>query len=225
MVPQVEREGSSTPVEEGPRIVFLGTSLTEGYGLPSPEASYPARIGAMADSAGYRIQAVNSGVAGETSAGALARIEWVLSQDVDVLVLEMGANDGLRGIPPATLRENLEQLVDQTARTRPETPILLLAMEAPPNLGTEYAQQFRQVYADLAEHPQVHPGPFLLEGVAGVRELNQADGIHPTEAGHRRMARTVWPYLEPLLEAWHPEAQNEGGPSPPPPSTSGARTP
>jgi acyl-CoA thioesterase-1 len=183
----------------GTRVVFVGTSLTAGFGLMTPEDAFAARLQEMADSAGLPSRMVNAGVSGETSAGGLRRIGWVLGDTVDVLVLELGANDGLRGLPPEALQENLEAIIDSTRAHWPDARIVLLGMEAPPNLGPRYTQAFRAVFPGVARSRDTELVPFLLEGVGGVRELNQDDGIHPTAEGHRMMARTIWPVLEPLL--------------------------
>lgn len=187
------------PSDEGPRVVFLGTSLTAGFGLAGPRESYVARLDAMGDSAGLPFQAVNAGVSGETSAGGLRRLDWVLREPLDVLVLELGANDGLRGHDPESLRSNLTQIIRRTRTRYPGTPVILAGMEAPRNLGDRYTSAFRQVFSDVARESDATLVPFLLDGVAGVTELNQDDRIHPTAEGHRRVAETVWPYLEPVI--------------------------
>ena len=190
-----------------PRVVFVGTSLTAGLGLRSPDEAYAARLQELADSAGIPARMVNAGVSGETSAGGLRRISWVLADTVDVLVLEMGANDGLRGLDPDTLAHNLEAIIDSTRARWSDAQIVLAGMEAPPNLGLRYARAFHEVFPRVARSRGVELVPFLLEGVAGERELNQDDGIHPTAKGHWRMARTVWPVLEGVLRG----AQASGG--------------
>jgi len=182
-----------------PRVVFLGTSLTAGLGV-EPDSAYPAVIGRMADSAGTPITVVNAGQSGETSAGALRRVDWVLREPADILVLETGANDGLRGQSPDSLRANLEAIVRRARARQPGLPILLLRMEALPNLGAGYTVRFRRAYDEVARSGAVTLGPFLLEGVAGVPTLNQPDGVHPNPVGARRAAATVWPALRPLVE-------------------------
>lgn len=200
-----EGEGSRNPggggAEElpGPRVVFVGTSLTAGLGLRSPDEAYAARLQELADSAHIPARMVNAGVSGETSAGGLRRIAWVLADTVDVLVLELGANDGLRGLDPDALARNLEAIIDSTRARWPDAQIVLVGMEAPPNLGIRYADAFHEVFPRVARSRRVELVPFLLEGVAGERELNQDDGIHPTTEGHWRIARTVWPVLEGVL--------------------------
>lgn len=181
-----------------PSVVFLGTSLTAGLGL-DPSEAFPALIQRRVDEAGLPFAVVNGGVSGETSAGALQRIDWLLQRPVDVLIVETGANDGLRGIDPASLRSNLDAILDRAAAQEPRPALVIVGMEAPPNLGSRYTSAFRQVYQDAAEEHGATFIPFLLEGVAGVAELNQGDGIHPNAEGHRRMADLVWQALEPVL--------------------------
>lgn len=176
-----------------PRIVFLGTSLTAGYGLPDPSLAYPALIQARLDSLGWAYEVVNAGVSGETSAGALRRIDWLMEQGpVAILFVETGANDGLRGQDPDTLRANLEAILARARRQDPPPRVIVAGMEAPPNLGRDYAARFRAVFADVARSQGAVLLPFLLDGVAGVEALNQADGIHPTPEGQRRIAAMVW---------------------------------
>lgn len=182
-----------------PVVVFVGTSLTAGLGLREPSARYPERLGRLADSAGMPVEIVNAGVSGETSAGGLRRLDWVLDRPLDVLVVELGANDGLRGQDPAALEENLRALVRAARARHPHAAIVLLGMEAPTNLGPEYTRRFREVFPRVASSEGTALVPFLLEDVAGVAAMNQADRIHPTAEGHERMARTVWPVLDSVL--------------------------
>jgi len=178
-------------------ILFLGTSLTAGYGLSDPGLAYPALIQAKLDSAGRPFRVVNAGISGESSAGALARIDWLMSQGpVAVLVIETGANDGLRGQDPDSVRSRIQAIIDRAARAAPPPRIVIAGMEAMPNLGAGYVRRFREIYPALARANHVELVPFLLEGVAGVDSLNQGDGIHPTEAGHRIVAEHVWRILE-----------------------------
>ena len=183
---------------ELPVILFVGTSLTAGYGL-TPEQAFPARIQARIDAEGLAYRVVNAGVSGETSAGALRRIDWLLRQPLAILVLETGANDGLRGQDVEATRANIQAIVDRVRREPSPPKLLLLGMEAPPNLGADYARRFRGIFSDLARRNQTAFVPFVLEGVAGLADLNQADGIHPTAEGHERLAETVWKALRPLL--------------------------
>jgi acyl-CoA thioesterase-1 len=196
--PAVSNAGGPAAATEAPTVVFLGTSLTAGLGL-DPEEAYPARVQETIDSAGLPFRVVNAGVSGETSAGARRRIDWILRSPVSVLVVETGANDGLRGLDPDRLRENLEAIVERARRQDPPPTIVLLGMEAPPNYGASYTRRFREVYEELAREEGLIYVPFFLDGVAGVDSLNQGDGIHPTAEGHRIMARAVWGALEPLL--------------------------
>ena len=179
------------------RIVFLGDSLTAGYGLDKPE-SVPALIQARLAAEGYEYEVVNAGVSGDTSAGGLNRLDWSLDGDVDVLVLELGANDGLRGLPAAAMKDNLDQII-RRAKARGIT-VLLTGMEAPPNYGAAYTAEFRQVFRDLAREHEVPFVPFYLDGVAGIPSLNISDGMHPNAAGAQIVARTIWRALEPLVE-------------------------
>jgi acyl-CoA thioesterase-1 len=180
-------------------VLFLGTSLTAGYGV-APEQAYPALIQAKIDSAGLPYRVVNAGVSGETSAGALRRTDWLLRQPFDVLVIETGANDMLRGMDLDSTRANLQRILDRVRAERPDATIVLEGMMAPPNLGGAYTRAFQQIYPELAKENGVPLVPFLLEGVAGERDFNLADGIHPNAAGQRRVAETVWATLGPVLE-------------------------
>ncbi len=181
-----------------PVVLFLGTSLTAGYGLPSDQA-YPALIQERIDSAGLGFRVVNAGVSGETSAGGLRRIEWLLRQPVAVLTIELGANDMLRGQSVDAMRANLQEIIDQTRAVHPECRIVIAGLSAAPNLGELYASEFESTFAHLAEENDAELIPFLLEGVAGIPELNQSDGNHPTAEGHRIVADNVWKVLEPVL--------------------------
>lgn len=190
---------AEVPADERPVVVFLGTSLTAGFGLASDDDTYVSRLVALADSAGRPFRAVNAGVSGETSAGGLRRLDWALREPLDVLFLELGANDGLRGLDPAALEENLTEIIRRTRARHGDVEVVLAGMEAPPNYGPEYAARFRNVYTDLAASYDVPLIPFLLEGVAGEPALNQADGIHPNAEGARRVADIVWTTLEPVV--------------------------
>jgi acyl-CoA thioesterase-1 len=180
-------------------VLFLGTSLTAGYGIGA-EHAYPALIQQKLDSAGYPLRVVNAGISGETSAGGLRRIDWSLQQPVAILVLELGANDGLRGLSVSDMHDNLEKIIQRTMERYPDSEIVLVGMEAPPNLGAEYTRQFRSTYRTLAQKYDAALIPFLLEGVAAVPDLNQDDGIHPNETGQKRVAETVWKVLEPVIK-------------------------
>lgn len=182
------------------RILFVGTSLTAGLGL-DPEQSYPALIARRVDSLGLPYEVDNAGYSGETSAGALRRIDWLVRNPVDVLVLETGANDGLRGLSVDSMRANIQAIIDRVRAASPNVRILLVGMEAPPNLGPRYTSEFRKVFPEVAERNGATLLPFLLVGVAGIDSLNQGDGIHPNVAGSRRLAETVWGALLPMLQA------------------------
>lgn len=194
---------SSSPAEANAntrkRILFFGNSLTAGFGL-EPQQAFPALIQGKIDSLAWNFEAVNAGLSGETSAGGRSRILWLLQQPVDVLVLELGANDGLRGIDLRDTEANLQAIIDLTRAKYPEVQIVLAGMQVPPNLGQQYVEQFRALFPRLAERNGAALIPFLLEGVGGRPELNLPDGIHPTAAGHRMLAENVWRVLKPVLQ-------------------------
>ncbi|MFM8346513.1 MAG: arylesterase [Bacteroidota bacterium] len=181
-----------------PTILFLGDSLTAGLGVTVEEA-FPAVAGAMLGQKGKKVSVINAGISGDTSAGGLARIDWVLRQPVDILFLELGANDGLRGLPVTETRKNLQAIIDKTRAKNKGVKIILAGMMVPPNMGKDYAAAFSQVFSDLAAKNKCIRIPFLLEGVGGNAKLNQADGIHPRAEGHRIIAKNVVRYLEPAL--------------------------
>jgi acyl-CoA thioesterase I len=189
-----ERAGDAAVPRSGGRILIVGTSLTAGPGV-APEAAYPARLQELVDSAGLAYRVVNAGVSGETSAGALRRIEWLLREPAEFVVVETGANDMLRGLDPDSTRANLDRILARLAREDPPPRVLLVPMRALPNLGTEYTRSFEPIYPELAEHHGVRLLPFLLEGVAGDPAMNLPDGIHPNARGHERAARNLWPAL------------------------------
>ncbi|MCL6273719.1 arylesterase [Muricauda sp. 2012CJ35-5] len=180
-------------------ILFFGDSLTAGYGLELEEA-FPALIQNRLDSLGLDYTVINSGLSGETTAGGRNRLSWVLSQKVDVFVLELGANDGLRGIPLVETRKNLQAIIDVVKDKNSATKIVLAGMQIPPNMGPEYTTEFRKIFPELAEENQIALIPFLLEGVAGIPELNLEDGIHPTSKGHQIVRENVWSVLNTMLE-------------------------
>ncbi len=191
---------ADTTTDEGLRVLVLGNSIAAGAGV-SPQEAFPTLLQQNVDSIGWNVTVQNAGVSGETTAGGLQRIGWLLQDSLDVLVLELGGNDGLRGIDPAVTRKNLRGIIDTTLATYPEAQILLAGMQIPPNLGQQYTQQFRQVYPEVAKaYERVTLIPFILQDVAGVDSLMQEDGIHPTAAGHRFVAQTVWKELRPILE-------------------------
>ena len=188
------------PADDRPVVLCFGTSLTAGLGL-APDSAYPALLQRKVDAAGLRFRVVNAGVSGETSADGLRRIDWLLQQPqrVAVLVLELGANDALRGQDLKAAARDLQAIIDRTRARFPGVRIVIAGMAAPPNLGTRYTREFRDLFVSLARENQAALIPFLLEGVAGRPALNQADGIHPTEAGARIVAGNVWTVLKPVL--------------------------
>lgn len=187
-----------------PVVLFLGDSIAAGFGV-QPEDAFPALIQERIGAEGWPYEVVNAGTSGDTSAGGLSRIDWLLDHRVAVLVLELGGNDGLRGLPPDVTKSNLQQIIDRTLQRYPEARIVLAGMQMPPNMGSLYADQFRDLFPDIAESNDAVLIPFLLEGVGGDRTLNQADGIHPTADGHAIIAETVWRHLRPVLDDIHNE--------------------
>jgi acyl-CoA thioesterase-1 len=196
------RAADSAPPRRDARmsLVFAGTSLTAGLGL-EPDSAYPMLIQRKIDSAGLPFEVTNAGVSGETSAGLLDRLDWLLRGDFRVLVLESGANDGLRGVPPAALKTNLETALDRIKAKRPDAKVVLVQMEALPNLGPKYAADFHRVYPTVAKEKGVTLIPFLLDSVAGRRDLNQGDGVHPNDRGEHIVAEHVWRSLRPILDS------------------------
>jgi len=195
--PEAAAPETAPPHVARPRIVFLGDSLTAGYGL-AKEESVPSLIQSRLRAEGYPYEVVNAGVSGDTSAGGLSRLDWSLEGDVRVLVLELGGNDGLRGLPVASMKRNLTEIITR-AQSR-GIKVLLTGMEAPPNFGPAYTAEFRQAFRDLSRLPGVVYMPFYLDGVAGIPELNLPDGIHPNAEGSRIIERALWGVLEPMLE-------------------------
>ncbi len=193
--PSSARQPVSSP---SPTVVFLGTSLTAGLGV-DPDQAYPALIQRKADSAGLHLEVVNRGNSGVTSAGTLATLDWILRAPPALLVIETGANDGLRGQDPEATKANIQAIIDRVRASDSTTPIALVQMEAMPNLGRRYVERFHAIYPELARANRILLVPFLLDGVAGVDSLNQADGIHPTPQGHEIVAQTVWRALRPTL--------------------------
>lgn len=191
------RPAAPKPSPDLPKIVVLGDSLTAGLGLAETQA-FPSILQEYVDKAGYKFKVVNAGVSGDTSAGGLRRVDWALDGDVRVLVLALGANDGLRGLPVREMKSNLTAIVAR-ARAR-KAEVILAGMEAPPNYGQEYATEFRNAFRDIAQSEDVLFIPFLLDKVGGVSAMNQGDGIHPNERGARIVAETVWAALRPVLD-------------------------
>lgn len=180
-------------------ILFFGTSLTAGMGL-DPNDAFPAVIQEKIDSLSLGYEVVNAGLSGETTAGGKNRINWVLNQKVDIFVLELGANDGLRGVPLIETKSNLQAIIDVVKDKNPDTKIVLVGMEIPPNMGEAYTSEFRNIFPDLAKKNNLELVPFLLKDVGGVPELNQPDGIHPTAEGQKILANNVWKVLKQVLE-------------------------
>lgn len=179
-------------------ILFFGDSLTAGYGL-SVEEAFPALIEKELNKSATKVKAINAGLSGETTAGGLARIDWVLRQPIDIFVLELGANDGLRGLPLDQTRKNLQGIIDKVKAKYPKVKIVMTGMMVPPNMGTKYSNEFKVIYPELAKKNNATLMPFLLEGVAGDEKLNQADGIHPTAKGHEIVARKLGDILAKII--------------------------
>lgn len=179
-------------------ILFFGDSLTAGYGL-SKEQAFPAIIEDKLTEKGYEVNVINAGLSGETSAGGLNRIDWILKQPIDIFVLELGANDGLRGVPLASTKENLQAIIDKVKKKNPDVKIIIAGMEVPPNMGPEYTREFRKIFPALAEKNDALLIPFLLDGVAGDEELNLPDGIHPNVEGHKIVADNVLTALKRII--------------------------
>jgi acyl-CoA thioesterase I len=193
---ETESEQSSAPKK---LILFFGNSLTAGYGIELEDA-FPGLTAQRIDSLGLDYRVINAGLSGETTASGLSRLEWFLEEEPAIFVLELGANDGLRGITPDETKKNLKGIVQLVKLKYPSTRILLAGMQIPPNMGQEFAGAFRAVFPEVAQEENVTLIPFLLEGVAGDPNLNLPDGIHPTEAGHKIVFETIWPYLEREME-------------------------
>jgi acyl-CoA thioesterase-1 len=185
-------------VTEKKNILVFGNSLTAGLGV-EPDEAFPALIGNKIDSLNLPYEVINAGLSGETTAAGKERINWLLKQKVDVFVLELGANDGLRGIPLTETRKNLQSIIDQVKAKYPEAKQVMTGMEVPPNMGSKYASEFRVIFPELAKKNNMALVPFLLDKVGGVPELNQSDGIHPTPEGHKILAENVWVVLKDLL--------------------------
>jgi acyl-CoA thioesterase-1 len=183
-----------------PAILVLGDSLAAGLGV-EPEEAYPTLLQKKIDAAGLNFAVINGGVSGDTSAGGLRRIAWYLRRKIDVLVLELGGNDGLRGVPPGETRTNLQGIIDAARKSQPAIKIVIAGMRLPPNLGQDYTAEFERIFPALARENRAALVPFLLEGVGGKPDLNAPDQIHPTAEGHKIVAENVWKILKPVLEA------------------------
>jgi acyl-CoA thioesterase-1 len=177
-------------------VLFFGDSLTAGYGLDDPADAFPGVISRRVDSLKLPYKVINAGLSGETTAGGNGRINWLLKQKIDIFVLELGANDGLRGIPVNETAKNLQSIVDKVKAKYPDAKLVLLGMQVPPNMGADYSNKFKSVFPTLAVKNKMELVPFLLQGVAGIPSLNQGDGIHPTAQGAKIVANNVWEVLK-----------------------------
>jgi acyl-CoA thioesterase-1 len=198
-------QAATGPVEkssERKTILVLGDSLAAGAGVDPAEA-YPALLQEKIDAAGLNFTVINAGVSGNTSADGLNRVNWLLKRKIDVLILQLGGNDGLRGLPPSTTQSNLQTIIDRVKQKYPRAQIVIAGMQMPPNMGEAYTAAFKKIFSTLAEKNHAALIPFLLEGVGGVPELNQPDHIHPTAAGHRIVSENVWKVLKPVLAGLH----------------------
>jgi acyl-CoA thioesterase-1 len=195
----IKTESKTQENSSSKTILIFGDSLTAGYGLDDVNDAFPALIQTKIDSLNLDYTVINSGVSGETTAGGLGRINWVLNQKIDVFVLELGANDGLRGVPLKETRENLQAIIDTVLEKNAETKIVLAGMQLPPNMGADYITEFKTIFPELAKKNDLALIPFLLKDVGGIPELNQADGIHPTVDGHKILASNVWEVLVPII--------------------------
>lgn len=196
-----EQTITSSPSQSDPEktILFFGNSLTAGYGI-DPEDAFAGLVQKRLDSLGKAYTVINGGLSGETTAGGLSRLDWFLEEEPYLFILELGGNDGLRGIQLSETKSNLLSIIDKVKSKYPNTKIILAGMQIPPNMGQEYTDEFKAIYPAVAKEKEVTLIPFLLEGVAGNPELNLPDGIHPTEAGHQIVFETIWPYLEMMLD-------------------------
>ena len=195
-----EAEEKQATTESSTKIILcFGDSITAGYGLDDSNDAYPAALQSKIDSLGLDYTVVNSGLSGETTAGGRSRLSWIMNQPIDIFLLELGGNDGLRGIPLSETRSNLQAIIDMLHEKSPDTKVIIAGMELPPNMGQDYTTAFRNIYSELAEQNDLAFIPFILKDVGGIIELNQNDGIHPTVEGHKIVANTVWEVLKPIL--------------------------
>lgn len=195
----LESKNSSKATSTNKTILFFGDSLTAGYGLEDINDAFPAIIQAKIDSLLLEYTVINSGLSGETTAGGKNRIDWVLNQKIDVFILELGANDGLRGVPLKETRENLQAIINAVLEKNSATKIVLAGMQLPPNMGVDYITEFKTIFPELAKSNNIALIPFLLKDVGGIPSLNQGDGIHPTVEGQKILANNVWSVLEPII--------------------------
>lgn len=189
----------SATIQPVKKVLCFGNSLTAGYGLDR-DSAFTSIIQRKVDSLHLEVEIINAGVSGETTSGGLSRLDWMLNAPIDVFFLELGANDGLRGIDPIETEKNLQAMIDAVWKKNPGIPILLAGMQVPPNMGDKYILAFKDIYPNLAAKNNIHLIPFLLEGVAGNPTLNQADGIHPNIEGEKIVSELVWKHLEPILQ-------------------------
>ena len=196
----IETEETIAATSTTKTILIFGDSLTAGYGLEDTNDAFPALIQSKIDALSLDYTVINSGVSGETTAGGKSRIDWVLNQKIDVFVLELGANDGLRGVPLTETRGNLQAIIDAVRTKNANTKIILAGMQLPPNMGQDYTSEFKTIFPELAEKNDLYLIPFLLKDVGGIPELNQADGIHPTVEGHKLLAINVWDVLKNVVK-------------------------
>ena len=197
--PPIESESNIKENSATKTILFFGNSLTAGFGLDDVNDAFPAIIQTKIDSLSLAYTVVNSGLSGETTASGKNRINWVLNQKVDVFILELGANDGLRGVPLKETRKNLQIIIDAVLEKNANTKIILAGMQLPPNMGQDYITEFKTIFPELAKKNDLYLIPFLLKDVGGIPTLNQADGIHPTVEGQKILAKNVWTILEPII--------------------------
>ncbi|WP_149525382.1 arylesterase [Sphingobacterium hotanense] len=189
----------ATPTEKKQNIVFFGNSLTAGLGLENQTEAFPALIQQKIDSLGLNYTCINAGLSGETSAGGKDRIDWLLKEPIDVFVLELGANDGLRGIKPEATKKNLGEIVDKVIKAYPNCKLVLAGMKVPPSMGEAYFKEFEAIFPALAQEKNMTLVPFLLDNVAGITKLNQQDAVHPTKEGQLILAENVWKHLKGIL--------------------------
>lgn len=194
----IEETEATETTDSNKKILFFGDSLTAGYGLEVSQA-FPALIQQRIDSLGLDYTVINAGLSGETTASGKNRLAWVLEDDIDIIIIELGANDGLRGVPLTETEQNLKSMVDTVQSKLPGAKIILAGMKIPPNMGPEYTSKFESIFPELADSEDIKLIPFLLENVAGIPELNQGDGIHPTVEGQKLVAQNVWEVLQPVL--------------------------
>jgi acyl-CoA thioesterase-1 len=198
--PTEESQITETSENNSGTILFFGDSITAGYGLDDSANAFPGLIQEKIDSLNLNYTVINSGLSGETTAGGKSRIDWILNQDIDIFLLELGANDGLRGVPLSETRANLQAIIDTVQEKSPDTKIILAGMQLPPNMGQDYTTEFKELFIEIAATNDIAFIPFILKDVGGIADLNQNDGIHPTKEGHKIIAQTVWEVLEPIVK-------------------------